>query len=96
MAAFHVQKVYYVTRHDAIALIGRIESGKVEGGMAIDLPRSVQGPGWVPISGVQRVAFADGLDRLAVLLDYDVVTGAPLMEFSALEGLTLDVRPVSP
>lgn len=93
MAAFRVHKAYYVSHQDCVALAGRIESGKVAAGMRIDLPREVKGPGWVPISGVQTVQFADGKARLCVLIDYEVLTGAPLMEFADLEGLALDVRP---
>lgn len=94
MAAFHVQKVFYVQGKDLLALAGRVESGRVLPGMAIDLPREVQGPGWVPIAGVQKVPFADGKERTCVLLDYETITGAPLMEFGDLEGLILEVRPV--
>lgn len=93
MAAFRVEKVYYVQGHDLLALQGTVESGKVLGGMAIDLPREVQGPGWVPIRAVQQVPFAGGVERTCVLLDYEVITGAPFMEFSSLEGLSLQVRP---
>lgn len=94
MAAFRVDKVFYVQGHDLLALAGSVESGKVRGGMAIDLPREVQGPGWVPIHAVQEVPFAGGVARTCVLLEYEVVTGAPLMEFASLEGLSLQVRPL--
>ena len=36
---------------------------------------------------------ASGNEALALLLEYDVVTGAQMMEFADLEGLTLDIRP---
>ncbi|MEQ1503500.1 MAG: hypothetical protein ABMB14_14785 [Myxococcota bacterium] len=89
--ALHVFKVYYVPHRDLIVLAGRPEGSPPRIGGAIDLPREIQGPGWVPIASIERVAFADG-ERTCVILDYEVVTGAPLMEFSALEGLTLDTR----
>ena len=93
MASFTVHKVYYAGHLDKLVLAGRAESGLPRPGWAIDLPREVKGPGWVPIHDVQTIAFNDGTSRLCVVLEYEVVTGAPLMEFSSLEGLSLDVRP---
>ncbi len=94
MAAFRVVKAYYVAHKDVIVLAGVAESGMPKRGWAIDLPREVKGPGWVPIADVQMIPFQDGTQKLCVILDYEVVVGAPLMEFSSLEGLALDVRPV--
>ena len=92
MAAFRVQKVFYLPRQDALVLAGVAESGRVRRGGAIDLPRELKGPGWVPIMDVQKVPFQDGVDRLCVVIDYEVLTGAQLLEFDDLEGLSLDVR----
>ena len=91
--AFHVDKVYYMPQHDLLVLAGRADPTVPTPKDAIDLPRSIQGPGWVPIRDVQVVPFEDGTERLCVVLDYDVVVPAPLMEFKDLEGLDLDVRP---
>ena len=92
MAAFYCEKVYYVPGQDLVALIGSMESGFVRPGFMIGLPPEVRGPGWVPVHDVQTVPFRDGRIRLAVLLEYEMLTGAPLMEFSDLEGKPLDVR----
>jgi hypothetical protein len=92
VAAFRCEKVFYVPGQDLVALVGAMESGFVRPGFMIGLPPELRGPGWVPIRDVQTVPFRDGRTRLAVLLDYEVLTGAPLMEFSDLEGKPLDVR----
>lgn len=89
--AFKVRKVYYLAHRDLVVLAGEIEGAPPRPGGSIDLPREVQGPGWVPIHDVQSIAFADG-PRLCVVLEYQVLEGAPLMEFSSLEGLALDCR----
>jgi hypothetical protein len=89
--AFRVEKVYYVPHRDLVVLAGRVEGSGPRPGGSIDLPREVKGPGWVPISDVQTVAFADR-ERLCVILDYQVIEGAPLMEFSSIEGLALECR----
>ncbi|MEQ1572499.1 MAG: hypothetical protein ABMA64_43165 [Myxococcota bacterium] len=88
---FQVDKVYYLPHRDLVVIAGRVEGAPPRAGGSIDLPRQINGPGWVPVHDLQTVAFADG-DRLCVILDYQVLEGAPLMEFSALEGLILDVR----
>ncbi len=93
MASFRVDKVYYVTNQDLLVLAGALESGVVKPGWSIDLPRELKGPGWVPIHDVQQVPFANGITKTCVLLDYEVVVGAPLMEFSDLEGIAMDVKP---
>lgn len=92
MASFRVEKAYFVPHRDLVVLAGRMESGKVERGGGIDLPRELKGPGWVPIFDVQVIPFKDGSTRLTVVLEYEALTGAPMMEFSALEGLSLQVR----
>ena len=93
MAAFRVDKVYYVPVRDQVVLTGAMESGRVRPGDAIDLPRELKGPGWVPIHDVQQIPFRDGRTRLGVILLWDTLSAAPLMEFKDLEGLALDVRP---
>ncbi|MEZ4240249.1 MAG: hypothetical protein R3F59_29660 [Myxococcota bacterium] len=87
-----VQKVYYQPVADRLVLAGTTEGRAPVPGGSIDLPRELKGPGWVPIADVQTVPFADGL-RTCVVLAYQVVEGAPLMEFSWLEGRILDTRP---
>lgn len=91
MASFLVQKVYWVAHRDQVVLAGAPGETLPRPGQAIDLPRDVKGPGWVPIADVQVVEFADG-PRPCVILDYGVLEGAPLMEFSDLEELALEVR----
>lgn len=90
--AFHVEKVFFVPHQDLLVLAGRVESVAPVPRGSIDLPREIQGPGWVPIFDVQTVPFADGKEMPCVVLQYAVIEGAPLMEFSDLEGLTLEVR----
>ena len=92
MAGFRCDKVYYQAHRDLIVLAGAAESGAPAAGWSVDLPRDIRGPGWVPIHDVQTVPFADGTSQLCLVLEYEVVTGAPLMEFSDLEGRTLDLR----
>ncbi len=91
MAAFHVEKTYLVPHRDLIVLAGSPVSGLPVPGGAVELPREVKGPGWVPIFDVQKVQFADR-ERLCIVLQHAVVEGAPLMEFSDLEGLPLQLR----
>jgi hypothetical protein len=88
----NVHKVYYVPHVDQLVLAGTVDGRAPVPGGAIDLPREVRGPGWVPIHDVQSVSFA-GVNRICVVLSYDVIQGAPMMEFSDLEGRILDVRP---
>lgn len=90
--AFFVQRVYYLPHRDQLVLAGRPDPTMPVPGGAIDLPQEVKGPGWVPILDVQTVAFADGVERLCVVIDYTHVEAAPLMEFSDLEGKPLPVR----
>lgn len=92
MAAFLVDKVYYVPHRDLVVLTGAMESGIVRPGYSVDLPREIKGPGWVPIHDVQTIPFRDGKQRLGIVLQYELLTGGPLMEFSHLEGLALDIR----
>lgn len=92
MAAFTVRKVYFIPHRDLIVLTGAVESGRVKPGDAIDLPRELKGPGWVPIHDVQQIPFLDGRTELGLVLMWEAVIDAPLMEFGWLEGLALDVR----
>lgn len=92
MASFRVDKAYYVPHRDLVVLAGRLESGRPVRGGSIDLPKEVKGPGWVPIHDVQTIPFQDGSEKLAVILEYEALTGAPLMEFSSLEGKSLPLR----
>ncbi len=91
MAAFQVEKAYLVPHKDLIVLAGTAVSGLPVPGGAVELPREIKGPGWVPIHAVQTVQFADR-SRLCIILLYAVVEGAPLMEFTDLEGLPLQLR----
>ena len=93
MPAFRVDKVYFVPHRDLLVLAGVPETVPPKPGWSVDLPREVKGPGWVPILDVQSVPFADGTEKPCIVLDYAVVEGAPLMEFSDLEGLSLELKP---
>lgn len=90
--AFFVERVYYLPQRDLLVLAGRPDPTEPKPGGSIDLPRDVKGPGWVPITDVQTVPFADGVEKLCVIVDYHHIEAAPLMEFSDLEGVALDLR----
>lgn len=90
--AFYVERVYYVPHRDLLVLAGRPDPSLPRPGGSIDLPQDVKGPGWVPIADVQQIEFADGADRTCVIVDYEHIERAPLMEFTDLEGRPLDVR----
>ena len=90
--AFHVDNVYFVPHRDLLVLSGRVEGAPPVPGGSIDLPREVNGPGWVPILDVQTVPFAGQVAKPCVILEYSVLEAAPLMEFKSLEGLSLEVR----
>lgn len=92
MPAFHVDHTYYIAARDIFLLAGHTVSGTVKPGMAVDLPKEIRGPGWVPIGGVQTVPFGKGVSKLCLLIDYQFVAAAPFMEFDHLHGKTLDVR----
>lgn len=91
MASFRVDKVYYLPHRDLVVLAGVAESGHPRVGGGIDLPRQIKGPGWVPISDVQTVQFGEA-EKVCVVIDYAVLEAAPMMEFTDLEGLSLDLR----
>lgn len=92
MASIVVDKVYYVPHRDLVVLAGELIGRIPSPGWFIDLPKGISGPGWVPITDVQRVPFGDQ-EKTCIILDYDVFASAPLMEFKDLEGTTLDYRP---
>jgi hypothetical protein len=92
MASFRCEKVYYVPHQDLVAFAGAMESGFVRPGFRIDLPRELHGPGWVPLLDVQTVPFRDGRTRLCLLVEYQHVASNQLMEFSDLEGLSLEIK----
>jgi len=93
VAGFQCDKVYYMAHRDLLVLAGVPLSGQPRAGWSVDLPREVKGPGWVPVHDVQMIPFADGSERLCLVLEYEVVTSAPLMEFADLEGRVLELRP---
>lgn len=91
MAAFEVEKVYMVPHRDLIVIRGRPVSGQPVPGGAIELPRELKGPGWVPIADVQTVRFGE-VERLCVVVTWSSIEAAPLMEFADLEGIALQIR----
>lgn len=92
MAAFYCEKTFFLAQRDIVLVAGHLVSGTVSTGMAVDFPHEIKGPGWVPIGGVQTVPFEDGRQLLCLLIDYELLTGSPFMEFSDLHGKTLDLR----
>jgi len=93
MASFHVDKVYYLAREDLLVISGEPDDAALDATWWIDLPERLKGPGYVPVSGVQMVPFANGVQKLCVLLDYALIDSHPLLEFSDLEGEVLGLRP---
>jgi hypothetical protein len=93
VAGFQCDKVYYMAHRDLLVLAGRPVSGQPRAGWSVDLPREIKGPGWVPVHDVQTIPFKDGTEKFCLVLAYEVLTSAPLMEFSDLEGRVLDLRP---
>jgi hypothetical protein len=91
MGCFQVFKTYFLFKMDALVLTGHLV-GEVEPGMYVDLPREVNGPGPVPILGVEYVQFADGA-LPAITIAHEHIEDAPLMEFCDLEGRLLEVSP---
>lgn len=89
MPAFECAKAYWLARMDMIVLTGR-PHGVVEAGMYVDLPVAVNGPGPVPIHGVEIVQFR-GMTMPALTIAYEHLDAAPKMEFRDLEGRTLAV-----
>ena len=94
--AFAVDKVFFVPHRDLLVLAGRAESAAPVPQGAIDLPREVQGPGWVPILDVQTIPFEDGTTKLCVILEYAVIESAPLMGVRLAGGAHARSAPVGP
>lgn len=92
MAAFRVDKTYYMPNRDLVVLAGAAESGVPQPEQQIDLCKTIGGPGWVPVFDVQHVPFAGGELKLCLVLQYDVFATVPLMEFSVLEGKSFSLR----
>lgn len=91
MGRFYCHRAYWLMTRDLLVLSGKILEGPVEPGMAIDLPRSIRGPGFVPIHSVQEVTFEDRPPELGVVIQWHHLDAAPMMEPSHLEGRTLQV-----
>lgn len=89
--SFRVHKTFGVPHRDLVVLVGVIEGTPPVAGGSIDLPVEVRGPGWVPILDVQEIELGGRL-QTGVVLAWQVLDGAPLMEFADLEGLALDCR----
>lgn len=94
MPAFHVDKAFYYARKDSVVLAGAfVDSDDVVPGFLVELPAEVKGHGYVPIADITTVQFADDRAQLCLVLAYEVFYDSPLLEFSDLEGLTLNVKP---
>ncbi len=104
-ALIHARREYENFKHpqDAVTSCARVVAaaeaflvltgqvvGAIEPGMYVDLPREVNGPGPVPILGVEYVQFADGA-LPAITIAHKHIEDAPLMEFCDLEGRLLAV-----
>ena len=94
MPGFRVDKAFYYARKDSVVLAGDfVDEDDVVPGFLVELPAEVKGHGYVPISDITTVQFADDREQLCLVLAYEVFTDSPLLEFSDLEGLTLNVKP---
>lgn len=94
MPTFHVHKAFYYARKDAVVLAGAfVDPDDVVPGFMVELPADIKGHGYVPIADITTVQFADDREQLCLVLDYEVFTDSPLLEFSDLEGRRLDVKP---
>ena len=94
MASFHVHKAFYYARRDAVVLAGAfVDQDDVVPGFLVELPAEIKGHGYVPIADITTVQFADDREQMCLVLEYEVFYDSPLLEFSDLEGLTLDVKP---
>ncbi|MEL6346348.1 MAG: hypothetical protein AAFV53_24770 [Myxococcota bacterium] len=90
MARFRVIKCYWFWQRDVVVMTGDIVEGPVLPGMFIDLPRSLRGPGRVPIDTLEEIQFPTHR-QLAVLIQHRELDSAPMFEPSAVEGRVLEV-----
>jgi hypothetical protein len=90
MGRFYCHKAYWLMHRDLLVLTGKILEEPVQPGTPIDLPKSIRGPGLVPIHSVQEVTFDDRPPELGVVIEMRHLDAAPMMEPSHLEGRTLE------
>ena len=91
MARFYCNRAYWLMTRDLLVLTGKILEGPVDAGQRIDLPKSIRGPGLVPIHSVQEVTFEDRGPELGIVIQWHHLEAAPLMEPSHLEKRELKV-----
>ncbi|MCB9679446.1 MAG: hypothetical protein H6737_30355 [Alphaproteobacteria bacterium] len=89
MGRFYCARAYWLMHRDLLVLTGKILEEPVQPGTAIDLPKSIRGPGLVPIHSVQEVTFDDRPPELGVVIEMRHLDAAPMMEPSHLEGREL-------
>ena len=87
---FKVDNAYFHPGYDLVVLTGSVAQAPVRAGMHVDLPREVNGPGWVPIASLEYVQFPTG-PKLALTIPFSAIGGTNL-EPSVLEGRELEVR----
>ena len=90
MGAFRIRKSYYMAVNDWIVFTGRVVQEPVVGGMWIDLPRALRGPGRVRIHSLQEVKFTDRIE-LGLIIMFPDLAPTPLFDPSMVEGRTLEV-----
>lgn len=89
---FRVLKAFYLPDRDLLVFTGSVIEGGLVGGMWIDLPRALRGPGWVEVHSVESVQFADGREDLAITVQYGAIESTPLFEPSLCEGRVLSLK----
>ena len=93
MPGFKVDKAFYYALKDSVVLAGAfVGEDDVVPGFLVELPAEIKGHGYVPISDITTVQFADDREQLCLVLKYEVFYDSPLLEFSDMEGLTLNVK----
>ncbi len=91
MGLYRVKQAFFHGKRDLLVLTGSILEGHVGAGMRIDLPRTLRGPGPVPVHTVEPVVYANGAKDLAVTVQFHWLESAPLFEPSFVEGRIVDV-----
>ena len=86
---FRVRKAFYLPDRDLLVFTGSALEGEPVAGMLLELPRTLQGPGFVPITSVESVRFSDGHEDLALTVAFHHLESVPLFEPSRCEGRVL-------
>lgn len=92
MGRFFCARAYWLMTQDLLILTGKVLEGPVDAGLAIDLPTSIRGPGFVPIHSIQEITFDDRPPELGIVIQWHHLDAAPMMEPSHLENRELKVH----